>query len=184
MVPLRSATTLFGTPALISDCAPMMLRVRPAQLTTTERAGRRREVADAQHQLRARHVDPSRDRDALVFVERAAVEHHHVGAGAEQPIELIGRDARRAVRMLDELAERLARHIDAREQLEARRGPGGNATPQRETVGVAGTNRICGRALGEAVAVVAQHDARTASRDEAANSSSSRLNGTERANRR
>ncbi len=35
MVPLRSATTLLGTPALISDCAPMMLRVRPAQLTTT-----------------------------------------------------------------------------------------------------------------------------------------------------
>ena len=35
MVPLRSATTLFGRPALISDCAPMMLRVRPAQLTTT-----------------------------------------------------------------------------------------------------------------------------------------------------
>ena len=35
MVPLRNATTLFGTPALISDCAPMMLRVRPAQLTTS-----------------------------------------------------------------------------------------------------------------------------------------------------
>ena len=39
MVPLRSATTLFGTPALISDCAPMMLRVRPAQLTTTRVCG-------------------------------------------------------------------------------------------------------------------------------------------------
>ena len=39
MVPLRSATTLFGTPALISDCAPMMLRVRPAQLTTTRVSG-------------------------------------------------------------------------------------------------------------------------------------------------
>ena len=39
MVPLRSATTLLGTPALISDCAPMMLRVRPAQLTTMVVAG-------------------------------------------------------------------------------------------------------------------------------------------------
>src|SRR6185437_9264278 len=39
MVPLRSATTLLGTPALISDCAPMMLRVRPAQLTTTNVLG-------------------------------------------------------------------------------------------------------------------------------------------------
>ncbi len=35
MVPLRSATTRFGSPALISDCVPMMLRVRPAQFTTT-----------------------------------------------------------------------------------------------------------------------------------------------------
>ncbi len=39
MVPLRSATTLFGSPALISDCAPMMLRVRPAQFTTTMVSG-------------------------------------------------------------------------------------------------------------------------------------------------
>ena len=39
MVPFRSAITLFGTPALISDCAPMMLRVRPAQLTTTRVSG-------------------------------------------------------------------------------------------------------------------------------------------------
>ena len=34
-MPFFSDTTLFGTPALISDCAPMMLRVRPPQLTTT-----------------------------------------------------------------------------------------------------------------------------------------------------
>ena len=39
MVPVRSATTLLGTPASISDCAPMMLRVRPAQLTTMVVAG-------------------------------------------------------------------------------------------------------------------------------------------------
>ena len=38
MVPLRSATTL-RSPALISDCVPMMLRVRPAQLTTTSVSG-------------------------------------------------------------------------------------------------------------------------------------------------
>ena len=35
MVPFSSATTRFGMPALISDWAPMMERVRPAQLTTT-----------------------------------------------------------------------------------------------------------------------------------------------------
>lgn len=35
IVPLRRAWTGFGTPALISDWVPMMLRVRPAQLTIT-----------------------------------------------------------------------------------------------------------------------------------------------------
>ena len=39
MVPLRNATTLLGTPALISDCVPMIERVRPAQLTTMVVAG-------------------------------------------------------------------------------------------------------------------------------------------------
>ena len=33
IVPLRSARTLLVTPALISDCVPMIERVRPAQLT-------------------------------------------------------------------------------------------------------------------------------------------------------
>jgi rhodanese-related sulfurtransferase len=39
MVPLRNATTLLGTPALISDCAPMIDRVRPAQLTMMRVSG-------------------------------------------------------------------------------------------------------------------------------------------------
>ncbi len=39
MVPLRRASTRFGPPALISDWAPMRLRVRPAQFTTTVVAG-------------------------------------------------------------------------------------------------------------------------------------------------
>ena len=38
-VPFFSDTTLLGTPASISDCAPMMLRVRPPQLTITVYAG-------------------------------------------------------------------------------------------------------------------------------------------------
>jgi hypothetical protein len=39
MVPLRSAATGLGMPAFTSDCVPMMLRVRPAQLTMTRVAG-------------------------------------------------------------------------------------------------------------------------------------------------
>ena len=39
IVPSLSETTLFGTPALMSDCAPMMLRVRPPQFTMTVVSG-------------------------------------------------------------------------------------------------------------------------------------------------
>ncbi|MNT52816.1 hypothetical protein D3C72_1898580 [compost metagenome] len=39
MVPLRNAATGFGRPALIKDCVPMMLRVRPAQFTMTRVCG-------------------------------------------------------------------------------------------------------------------------------------------------
>ena len=39
MVPLRSATTLLGMPARRRLSAPMMLRVRPAQFTTTNVSG-------------------------------------------------------------------------------------------------------------------------------------------------
>ena len=39
MVPFLSAATRFGIPAFTSDCAPMMLLVRPAQFTTTSDEG-------------------------------------------------------------------------------------------------------------------------------------------------
>src|SRR4030095_257120 len=39
MVPFLSADTRFGIPAFTSDCAPMMLLVRPAQFTTTSDEG-------------------------------------------------------------------------------------------------------------------------------------------------
>ena len=39
MVPSLSATTGLGMPALSSDWQPMMLRVRPAQFTTTTVSG-------------------------------------------------------------------------------------------------------------------------------------------------
>ena len=39
MVPFSSAATLFGMPALTKDWAPMIERVRPAQLTTTKVSG-------------------------------------------------------------------------------------------------------------------------------------------------
>ena len=141
MVPLRSATTLLGTPALISDCAPMMLRVRPAQLTTTSVSGEgamscTRSTSSAPGTLVAVGIETR-----WIFVERPAVEHHHVGAAAHQAVELLGADARRAAVVLDEFAERLARHVDAGEQLEAGLLPGRDAAVEIGEVGVAGARR-------------------------------------------
>jgi hypothetical protein len=61
---------------------------------------------------------------------------------AHQACELVGRDARRAAGVLDVLAERLARHVDAGEQLVAGLLPGGDAALQTRDVGVAGGARI------------------------------------------
>ena len=137
----------------------MMLRVRPAQLTTISVVGRGRDVVHAQHQFGARHVDAGRDRDARIFVVRPAVEHHHVGAGAHMRVELLGADRGRAARVLDEFAERLARHMDAGEQFEAGRGPGGGAAVEKAEIVIAGGGEHRGGACAEAVIVVDQHDA-------------------------
>ena len=164
MVPLRSATTLLGTPALMSDCAPMMLRVRPAQLTTTSVSGEgarswTRSTSSAPGTLTRVGIETR-----WIFVERPAVEHDHVGAAANQPIELVGRDARRAAGVLDEFAEGLARHVDAGEQLEAGRGPGRDAAGEHVRRPCSRRERAPRRALGEAVVIVAQHDAGRAAR--------------------
>ena len=186
MVPLRSATTLFGTPALISDCAPMMLRVRPAQLTTTSVSGEGARSWTRSTSSAPGTLTRGRDRDALVFVERPAVEHHHVGAGAHQPVELVGGDARRAARVLDELAERLARHVDAGEQLEAGRRPGRDAAVEhRAGRGSRRAARTSAARSASPSRVVAQHDAGARGAAPGGRSrSSSRLSGTERANSR
>ena len=129
-----------------------------------QRVGRGRDVVHAQHQFGARHVDAGRDRDARIFVVRPAVEHHHVGAGAHQRVELVGADAGRAAGVLDEFAERLARHVHAGEQLEAGGGPGGVAAVEIGEIAVAGAGEDIGGARAEAVIVVDQHDARGAAR--------------------
>ena len=124
MVPLRSATTLFGRPALISDCAPMMLRVRPAQLTTTSVSGEgamswMRSTSSAPGTLVAVGIETrwNSSNGRLSTITMSAPLSH-------QRVELVGRNARRVAGVLDVLAERLARHVDAGEQLEAGLLPG------------------------------------------------------------
>src|SRR5881394_1054428 len=74
MVPLRSATTLLATPALISDWVPMIERVRPAQLTMDGGVRIRRGAAGAQHQFGAGHADRARDVHGRVFVKPPDIE--------------------------------------------------------------------------------------------------------------
>ena len=127
MVPLRSAMTLFGRPALISDCAPMMLRVRPAQLTTTVVSGdgaisRARNTSSAPGTLVEVGIETREysSNGRLSSTTRSAPL-------ADQLFQLRRGDIGRVVGVLDIFAERLARHVDAREQFEARRTPARHA---------------------------------------------------------
>ena len=127
MVPLRSATTLLGTPALISDCAPMMLRVRPAQLTTTSVSGegamsRTRSTSSAPGTLVAVGIETRR------YSSNGRLSSTTMSARLSiSRLQLLGADVRRVAGVLDEFAERLARHIHAGEQLEAGGRPGRDA---------------------------------------------------------
>ena len=76
-------------PALRSDWQPMMLRVRPAQFTTTSVSGSGARSWMRQASSAPGHVDAARDAHALVFLQRARVEDHHLLA-AMQLLQLGG----------------------------------------------------------------------------------------------
>ena len=63
--------------------------------------------------------------------------------------------------MLDEFAKGLAGDIDAGKQLEPSRRPGGHAAVENGDVRVAVARQDRGSACGEAVAIVAKHNARS-----------------------
>ena len=65
IVPFLSATTRLGTPALMSDCAPMIERVRPAQLTTTKVKG-----SGATWKMRCTSSAPGQSRPPGMFILR------------------------------------------------------------------------------------------------------------------
>ena len=83
-------------PALISDCAPMMLRVRPAQLTTTSVSGE-----GARSRTRSASSAPGtliggRDRDALDIRRTAGCRAPPCRCRSRiSAVELVGDDARR-----------------------------------------------------------------------------------------
>ncbi len=131
MVPLRSATTRFGSPALISDCVPMMLRVRPAQFTTTRVAG-----SGASAPARMTSSAPG----TLVAVgmlivwyssNRRASRTTTSAPLREQGAQLPGGHGRGARRGLDQLPERLAGCVDVAEELAAPGYPAGQPALQQ-----------------------------------------------------
>ncbi len=69
--------------------------------------------------------------------------------------------------MLDEFAECLARNVDAGEQLVSDRAPSGNAAVEVVEPGVAGAYQDLEGALGQPIAIVAQHDAGVPARHQA-----------------
>ncbi len=121
---------------------------------------RRRDIAHAQHQLRAGYVGGGWDRYARIFVERATVEHDEIGFFAQQAFELLRRDIRRVICMLDEFTECLAWNVDAGEQLEAGRCPGIDAAIENRHISVAVARKDRCSAPGKPVIVVAEHNAR------------------------
>ena len=161
MVPFRSAATRFGRPALTSDCAPMMLRVRPAQLTTTSVSGRGAAALRVPHQLRARRADAARNAHRGELVVPPRVEHHHVGAAIEQRLQVLGRNRRRVPCRLDQLTERLARGVDVAKELAAVAAPSVEPARQLRHVVVAERTQRFHRVRDEAFAGVVDDDPRT-----------------------
>ena len=73
-----------------------MLRVRPAQLTTTSVSGRYNFV-NTIDEFRARCADPRWYRHQLVFVDRSTIEYRDICSGLEQTGKFSCVDRRRAM---------------------------------------------------------------------------------------
>jgi hypothetical protein len=134
-----------------------------------QRLGVRGEVLHAIDQLGAGAVDAARDRHVVELGHRPRIEDHQVGLGIDQLLQVGGIDARRVVLVLHDLAERLARHVDAGEDLVARITPGFQAAFHDGEIGVAELRELGGGAVSAAgplrilgiIAAVHQHDAGT-----------------------
>ena len=185
IVPSFSDMILLRKPALRSACAPMMLRVRPPQLTITVGVGRRHHVGEAVDQLGAGHADRGRDAVVVVLLVGAAVEDRDIGAAVDQRLQVGRGNPRRAGLVLDDLGERLARHVHAAVEAIPGRLPGGDAAVEHRDIGVA-ERRSCGRAARSAEPSPSSHHTTRVPRrgTRSSTSNSSRLSGTHDASSR
>ena len=110
-------------------------------------------------ELGARCVDAAGNAHALVLLERPRVEHHHLLAARTQLVQIVSRDARRLVLVLDEFAECFRRHVDAAEELAAGGAPGIAAAVEDVHRRVAERAQARGGRCSEAFTAV-EHDER------------------------
>ncbi len=126
-----------------------------------------RQVRGAQDQLGPGYADPGGNAHGLEFVEPARVQHHHVGLGVDQGLQVFGGDGRGMAPGVDQFAKGLAVGIDVLEQLIARRPPALESALQRPKMTIAQLAQAFGRGGDQALAVVIQHDRRVLAGDAA-----------------
>ena len=141
----------------------------PGAIDDNEGVGRRHPVGHAIDQLGAGTVERAGDAHIAEFADRPAVDDQHLFAGIESSLQFGGGDVRRLAAVLHELAERLAWHIDAGEELIAGGGPTPRAAGHNCDIAVAHTRQRRRGTLGEILvtAVVNDH-ARALSRHQIA----------------
>ncbi len=102
----------------------------------------------------------------MVFLIGAAVEDSQPLAPLLPGRELLGADPRRAVFVLDDFGEGFARHMDAAIDGEPRRLPRPDAADEHRDISISALDQPRRRALGEALAVVADDDRHGAARQQ------------------
>ena len=100
----------------------------------------------------------------MVLGKRAAIEDRDVPATVNQRLELVGCDPGRAEIVLDNLGERLARHVHPAVDAKAGPLPGSDAAVEDRHVRIAEVGHSLGGPLAQTTAVVTPHDAGLASR--------------------
>ena len=118
----------------------------------------RHQVRHPQRQLTVRAANSAGNAHLAVFDHRPTVEDDAVGVRRAHCLQRLSRNMGCSVRLLDELAEGLARNVDAGIERVSGRPPGRDATLQRPHAAVAeGGCTPCGT-LGDPIVAVAQHE--------------------------
>ena len=130
----------------------------PGAIDNDKIVRRAQPVRHAVHQLGAGTVERAGNAHVAEFADRPAVDDQNILTGIEAALQLGGGDVGRAAAMLDQLAERLARHVDAGEQLEPGGCPGAAAARHDGDIVIPHPVEFRGGALGQTLVAAVEHD--------------------------